>query len=77
MAPRQGRLAECDFVIDLIGELLRAQQQISQGLRDRLISGYRLPPTIWSLIKDGRIQTITIGRKRLLVHSSLLALVAP
>lgn len=30
---------------------------------------------IWELIKDGRLQTIKIGRKRLVVYSSLLALV--
>jgi excisionase family DNA binding protein len=32
---------------------------------------------MWELIKDNKVQTITIGRKRLVVYSSLEALLAP
>lgn len=33
--------------------------------------------TLWKLIGDGRLKTITIGRKRLVIYSSLEDLVRP
>ena len=32
--------------------------------------------TLWALIKDGRIQTAKIGRRRLVIYESLVALIA-
>jgi hypothetical protein len=33
--------------------------------------------TLWGLIKDGRLQTVTVGRRRLVVLQSLEAMLAP
>jgi hypothetical protein len=32
---------------------------------------------MWELIKDGRVDTISIGRKRLVIYESLKKLVTP
>jgi excisionase family DNA binding protein len=33
--------------------------------------------TMWGLIKSGRVKTTSIGRRRLVIYSTLEALVAP
>jgi len=33
--------------------------------------------TMWGLIKAGRVETLSIGRRRLVVYASLEALIAP
>ena len=33
--------------------------------------------TMWALIRDGRVKTINIGRRRLVIYASLEALLTP